>query len=248
MINMVCSCKKRPSIDPRDYLFEDLHKSKPMKPYIPTAFSLKDKFPPVYNQGQTGTCTSCAVLACDDYYYHDKPAWLPSWIFTYYNQKKMNHDMKADDGSCVEFALKAVRKFGACNSKVWSNDEAWNKKPSDEAYANGLKGHEITTYHRLKNLSQLKQAISNGYPVPASVTWAFRDYDENYILNKPTQKEIDKCEDGHAIVVVGYDDATQLIEIRNSWSNLWGNEGYAYMTYNTFKMVVDYSDTYAVVK
>ena len=239
-------CKKR-VIDPRDYLFDDLEKQKSMSPNVPVTYNLKEKFPPVYDQGQSGTCTSCSALACDDYYYHTPKGrgWIPSWKFTYYNQKKPD-DLKLDDGSNVERALKMVRKYGACNSKVWPNDEKWNLKPSEEAYKDGLKGHEITTFHRLKNMKQLKQAISHGYPVPASVSWAFKDYDENFIMNTPTDKEIEKS-GGHAIVIVGYDDNRKLIEIRNSWSTLWGNQGYAYITYDVAKKIIDWSDTYAVV-
>lgn len=241
-------CKKR-VIDPRDYLFEDLAKQKCMKPNVPRIYSLKDKFPPVYDQGQSGACTACAAVGCDDYYYHapKKKGWIPSWKYTYYNTKMLDDDLQADDGTCIDFALKSVRKLGACNSKVWSNDEPWNKRPSEAAYRDGLKGHEITTFHRMKNLNQLKQAISNGYPVPASLAWAFKSYDDNFILNTPTKKEINNA-GGHAVVVVGYDDDRQLVEIRNSWGDWWGNNGYAYITYDVFKIIVDWGDTYAVVR
>lgn len=247
-MNRALGCKKKAVIDPRDYLFEDLEKKKAMSQFVPIAFNLKDKFPAVYDQGQSGTCTSCAVLACDDYYNHAPKGkgWIPSWKFTYYNQKKPD-DLKVDDGSNVERALKIVRKYGACNSKVWPNDSQWNLKPSEEAYKNGLKGREITTFHRLKNMHQLKQAISNGYPVPASIVWAFRDYDENFIMNTPTKKEI-KQSGNHAIVIVGYDDETGLIEIRNSWSAGWCNDGYGYITQDVFVQIIDWSDTYAVVR
>lgn len=38
----------------------------------------------------------------------------------------------------------------------------------------------------------------------------------------------------HALIVVGYNDATRLFKILNSWGTNWGNKGYFYMTYEDF--------------
>lgn len=246
-IRILCGAKKRP-IDPRDYLFEDLIKKSTLKP-IPLKASTKEGFPAVYCQ-HYGDCTANAALAADDYYYHapKKGTWVPSTVFTYYNSKADDHDLKEDDGSTVETALKEVRKRGACNSKVWPNTMPWNEKPSPEAYENGLKGKEITTFHRIKNFQELKRAIANGYPVPGVIQWAFQRYDENFILNNPTKADLKTYDSWHAIVFVSYDDEKQLIEIRNSWGDGWCNNGYGYITYKSFAKVIDYYDTYAVVK
>lgn len=237
--------KKKKAPNDTNWVFESLPQNKVMaKPFC----SLKDKFPAVYCQ-TAGDCTANAVLACDAYYYHSPTTpWIPSTIFTYYNSRKMDHaGFKEDDGSTVETALNCVRKFGACNSKIWPNDKPFNEKPSEEAYKNGLKGHEVTNYYRVKSLNQVKKALVSGYPVACAVAWCFKKYDENFVMNKPTKKEVNDCMLGHAIVIVGYDDRTGLIEFRNSWGTGWANNGYAYMTYETFERVIWYSDTYAVV-
>jgi C1A family cysteine protease len=36
---------------------------------------------------------------------------------------------------------------------------------------------------------------------------------------------------GHAVLAVGYDDATQRFTIRNSWGANWGQGGYFTMPY-----------------
>lgn len=153
-----------------------------------------------------------------------------------------------DDGSTVEEALHKVKKYGACNAKLWPNDAPWNEKPSDAAYADGLKGKEVKAWYELKSLKQMKQAIASGYPVAGAVAWVFKSYDENFIMNTPLQKDVDKCHEGHAIVFVGYDDNKNLVEFRNSWSDQWANKGYAYMTYETLRMVAWWDDTYAVTR
>lgn len=214
---------------------------------VPTSYSIKDKFPPVYFQ-HYGSCTSNAVLGCDDMIYHNNPdKWMPSTTFTYYQQKCDERPM-VDDGSSVEIALKAVKKYGACSAAVWPNDEPWNLKPSAEAYTNGLKGREIKKWYELKNLKQLKQALVSGYPVAGAVAWCFKSYNSYYIMNTPTKEEAERCPVGHAIVFVGYDNETKLIEFRNSWGEQWANNGYAYMTYETFRRVIWWDDTYAIVR
>ena len=248
--NPILGVKKKPAPNPTNWQFSE-HPSCMAKPekLLPKKKSIKDKFGKVYNQGRTGSCTSNAVLACDAYYYHDpNGTWEPSTIFTYYNQKKDEKPM-IDDGDCIENALDMVRKYGACSAKVWPNTKPFNKKPSKEAYANGLKGHELTKYYQVKSLTQIKKALASNYPVAIAVAWCFRYIDGNtWIMNTPTDEEIEDCDSGHAIVLVGYDDETRLFEFRNSWSELWGNKGYAYFTYDTLKRVIWYDDSYAVVK
>jgi len=223
-----------------------LTKRKAAAVMLPASYSIKSKFPPVYRQ-HYGSCTSNAVLGCDDMIYHGSGNWIPSTTFTYYLQKYKERPM-IDDGSSVEEALKAVKKFGACSSKVWPNEKPWNLKPSAEAYANGLKGREIKKWYELKNLKQLKQALVSGYPVACAVAWCFKSIDANYVMNTPSRYEAENADTGHAIVIVGYNDSTQLIEFRNSWGSQWANNGYAYMTYETFKRVIWWDDTYAVIK
>lgn len=248
--NMLMGVKKKSAPNPTNWQFAD-HKAcaSQTAEKLPKKKSLKSKFGPVYYQ-HFGDCTANAVCGCDAYYYHRPPStFIPSTVFTYYNSRKLDGSLKdPDDGSTVETALNAVRKYGVCNSTVWPNTTSYKKKPTKAAYTNGLKGHEITTYHRCKSLLQIKKALNAGYPVATAMDWAFSYYDkQTYILNKPTKKEIEDAP-GHAVIIVGYDDTKELFEIRNSWSDQWANKGYAYITYETMKKVIWFEDTYAVVK
>ena len=242
---------EKPGPKETDWDFKELKAcAKETQESIPNKKSLRSKFGKVYCQIY-GNCTSNAVLACDAYYYHDPNGkWEPSTVFTYYNQHKMNlDDVKKDNGSYVSVALDAVRKYGACDSKVWPNDKPFYKKPSKAAYANGLKGHEITKYYRIKSLLQIKKAIAKDYPVAIAMDWAFSYIDgSTNIFCSPTEDDIICCKSGHAIVIVGYDDETELFEIRNSWGDRWGDHGYAYIRYSDMKRLIRYDDSYAVVK
>lgn len=252
MPDILLGAVRKAAPNPTNWQFAERKENKAAtKESIPVAADLKWIFPPCYNQIY-GNCTSNAVLAIDDYYYHHTASWVPSTVFTYWCQRKLDGALKdPDDGSSVESALDAVRKFGACNSKVWPNDKPYNKKPSAEAFADGLKGHEVTKYYNVKSLLQIKKALSNGYPVAASFTWPFNGMTPSYILTTTkTDKQIKNCMKGHAVVIVGYDD-TRLggtFEIRNSWGPNWANHGYCYMTYDMAKKCIWFDDAYAVIK
>ena len=242
-----CTGVKRKQKNPTNWAFAALPMNRESAVMLPEEVSIKQKFPPVYTQLH-GDCTTNAVLACDAYYYHN-PNWDPSRSFTYHNQHILDEEpFDIDDGSTVETAIDAVRKYGACNSKIWPNTKPITEKPTKEAYKNGLKGKEITKYYNTKTILQIKKALANGYPVAAAVAWAFEDYDNLYILNDVSKKEANKCDRGHAIVIVGYNDRLGIFEIRNSWGPEWANNGYAYITYDTMRNVLWYDDTYAIVR
>ena len=214
---------------------------------LPSKVDLRNKFPEVYSQ-TLGCCTTCAALACDDYYYHNTKKWKPSLVFTYHMQKVVDKEPMIDDGSTVWTALRAIKKYGVCNAKVWPEDEPLEKNPSKAALADGLKGHEIKKNYEIEKLSQVKKALYRGYPVPCSFTWtdAMMNVGSDYILPEPTEREVDKCDTGHAVCVVGYDNKKELLIIRNSWGSDWGDNGYCYMTYDTFKLCM--FEAYAVTK
>lgn len=218
---------------------------------LPSYVDLTDDFPVAYLQ-TCGSCTSNAVLACDAYYWHrGKPNWVPSTVFTYYNQRKMDHALKdPDEGSTNECALNVVRKYGACSSKVWPNSKPYYEKPSKEAYANGLKGHELTKYYAVKTPLQVRKALALGYPVVMAMSFKYEWFPKtgNYILSGITKKEADDCDFGHGVVIVGYDDTKKVFKIRNSWGPNWGYDGHFYISYDCIKNVVWWNDTYAVVK
>ena len=49
------------------------------------------------------------------------------------------------------------------------------------------------------------------------------------LLPLPTRG--DRLRGGHAVLAVGYDDATQTFLVRNSWGATWGQDGYFTMPY-----------------
>lgn len=246
-----CGAKKKKKPNPTNWQFSKMVNCQALaKEKLPDCVNLKPKFPRIIYQQNCGNCTANAVLAIDAYYHHPPSTfWVPSTIFCYHNQLIFDKEPTNEDcGSYIETALDVTRKLGVCNYKVWGNDKPFKTKPSKEAYADGLKGKEVTKYYHIVSLLQLKKALASGYPVAASLDWCWKSYHyDRDILPHVKKAEIGaKCIGGHAVVVVGYNDKKELLEVRNSWGASWCNGGYAYIAYKTFLNVIDWSDTYAV--
>ena len=62
----------------------------------------------------------------------------------------------------------------------------------------------------------------------------------------PMPKDNESVIGGHAILFVGYDDATKRVIFRNSWGEGWGKKGYGTLPYDY--LVPDLSDDFWVIQ
>ena len=94
--------------------------------------------------------------------------------------------------------------------------------------------HQVLTYHRILSLIEMKRCLAEGYPFVFGFT-VYESFESPAVaksgrldLPKPNEKSMG----GHAIMAVGYDDATKRLLIRNSWGTDWGLAGYFTMPYD----------------
>jgi C1A family cysteine protease len=115
------------------------------------------------------------------------------------------------------------------NGTVYEVDQPYMAK--DGTCKSSLPHHEKIkgTYSAGNSVASIKQAIYNYGPVWAAVFVGqnFRDYKPGTVLTKSDGTSIN-----HAIVLVGWDDATNSWVLRNSWGTTWGeHEGYMRIKY-----------------
>jgi C1A family cysteine protease len=204
----------------------------------PPKVDLRRKCPPVYDQGQLGSCTANAIAAAlqfDRMKQRLKPKFVPSRLFIYYNERVMEGTVSTDSGAQIRDGIKSVAQQGDCPEKEWPYDIAkFAVKPSAKCYQHALK-YKAVTYQRLvQTLSQLKGCIASGFPF----VYGFTVYDsfesdavaKTGVVPMPQPKE--KVLGGHAVLAVGYDDTQQRFIVRNSWGRKWGIKGYFTMPYS----------------
>jgi C1A family cysteine protease len=226
----------RPDIpDYRDHIY-----SAPREALVtlPPAVDLQPHCPPVYDQGQLGSCTANAIGAGFEFDQIKEKlphVWTPSRLFIYYNERVIENSTSEDSGAQIRDGIKSVASQGACSEDLWKYDEAlFAHKPPPAAYANA-KQHLVTSYQRVsQNLQQMKGCLASGYPFVIGFTvydsFESEEVATTGILNMPGPSE--SVVGGHAVLVVGYDDAKLRWKVRNSWSAQWGLGGYFWMPYS----------------
>jgi C1A family cysteine protease len=220
--------------DQRDHLYSaPLLKLGP----LPARVNLRAKCPPVYDQGQLGSCTANAIGAAFQFNQlkqNAKKAFIPSRLFIYYNERTIEGTVREDSGAQIRDGIKSVTKQGVCPEKEWPYDIAnFAHKPSPACYQDALK-NQVTSYQRLvQGVTQMRGCLADGYPF----VFGFSVYDafestavaRTGVLNLPGANE--KMIGGHAVMAVGYDDVAQRFIIRNSWGTKRGQKGYFTMPY-----------------
>jgi C1A family cysteine protease len=220
--------------DGRDLLFAPPAK---VVAELPKRVDLRKKCPPVYNQGQLGSCTANAIGAAleFDQIQQKVEAFTPSRLFIYYNERVMEGTVDSDSGAQIRDGIKTVAKQGACReSPTWPYKIGkFDDKPPKTAYTEAKK-HQAIQYLRLTQaLSQLKGCLASGFPF----VFGFAVYAsfESAAVAKSGHAPIPKANEeflgGHAVMAVGYDEAKQWFIVRNSWGTSWGMNGYFTMPY-----------------
>ncbi|HWY19121.1 MAG TPA: C1 family peptidase [Solirubrobacteraceae bacterium] len=232
----------RPDLpDHRDRIF-NLERKVCRAVELPEVFSLRSQMPPVYDQGQLGSCTGngvAAVLERTEIKQGDAPV-TPSRLFIYYNERVIEGTVGQDSGAQIRDGIKVVASEGAPPEPIWPYDIArFAEKPSAEAYERA-RSYEAIQYLRVlpgEAGSPIRSPINEGLPVvfgfsvPAlfeSATW--RPATQYLPLPAAGEESIG----GHCVVVVGWDFSLKkfpvnVFEIRNSWGPGWGDEGHFWM-------------------
>ena len=116
---------------------------------MPEKVDLRDKCPPVYDQGQLGSCTANAIGAAlqFDQKKQGKTDFIPSRLFIYYNERLIEGSVDSDSGAQIRDGVKSVVKQGACKEDpTWPYDiDKFTKKPSKAAYEQGRRTRHFAT-------------------------------------------------------------------------------------------------------
>jgi len=243
--------------DARDYLYSA---PEPVLSELPRSVDLRPQCPPVYDQGQLGSCTANAIGAAFEFdqLKQELPDFMPSRLFIYYNEREIEGTIDTDSGAMIRDGMKSVSKLGVCSEDTWAYDiPRFTERPPDQAYAEAL-DHQALVYRRVPNrLHQMQACLAQGYPF----VFGFTVYDsfEGPEVAKtgevPLPPRGEAVLGGHAVLAVGYDDTCDIpaanpdeaptrgaLIIRNSWGPLWGHHGYGYLPYRyvSEQMAVDF--------
>ncbi|HEY4997569.1 MAG TPA: C1 family peptidase [Usitatibacter sp.] len=199
---------------------------------LPRKVDLRPQCPKVYDQGQLGSCTGNAIAGSvqfDRMKQKLTPAFVPSRLFIYYNERVIEGTVPSDNGASIRDGIKSVATLGDCPETLWPYDiKKFATKPPARVFTAALK-YKAVQYQRVsRNLNQMKGCLSSGFPF----VFGFSVYDsfESAAVAKsgvvPMPAASETLQGGHAVLAVGYDEAQQRFIVRNSWGPQWGMSGY----------------------
>lgn len=215
-------------------------KNPALKPYLeavpislPPSVDNRPNCPPVYDQGDLGSCTGNAlagVVQIQRKRLKLAPDFAPSRLFIYYNERAIEGSIPEDAGASIEDGIKTLTALGVCDETLWPYDvAAFANMPNDAAYTAALKTI-IKDYQQLanNNINQLKAALvkDGAFALGFTVYESFMSEQVAKTGIMPMPHRHEAVAGGHAVVAVGYDDSKQMFIVRNSWGTTWGQDGY----------------------
>ncbi len=238
---------RRDSVDHRDFRF---HAPAPLIEQLPPRVDLRSNCPPVYDQGRIGSCTANAIAAALEFcaMKQGQKSVTPSRLFIYWNERDIEGTVSRDAGAQIRDGIKVVSSIGAPRESSWQYDDTpadpltglWmanakpRQKPNCFAYRYAKDCDAIAYLSVVQTLDQLRGCLAQGFPFVFGfqVFTAFESAEMGQFgdLVRPGPGEL--WLGGHAVLCVGYDDATGRFLVRNSWGPSWGQSGYFWITYD----------------
>jgi C1A family cysteine protease len=203
---------------------------------IPSQVDLRSQCPPVYDQGELGSCTANAIAAAIEFDRKKQHLsdFVPSRLFIYYNERVMEGTVDSDSGAQIRDGIKSVSKQGACPEKEWPYDiNKFTVKPPAQCYQDALKDRAVSYSRLTHNLNQMKGCLASGYPFIFGFT-VYESFESQAVTqtgHAPMPQPNEQVLGGHAVLAVGYDDSHQWFLVRNSWGTQWGMQGYFTLPY-----------------
>lgn len=234
----------------------DFKLSRKVTGVFPASVDLRPDMPPVYDQGQLGSCTANAIAGAIEYLclkQNYKWKFTPSRLFIYYNERVVEGSVFQDAGASLRDGLKVVNSQGVCPEAegdgsnpdwLWTysdNQIKFRLQPPSQCYKNALM-HKALKYESVPlDANAIKTCVAAGFPVVfgISVYSSFESGSANTtgVIPMP-DTSTESLLGGHALLVVGYmpgasiagaDPNTAYFIFRNSWNTTWGCEGYGFI-------------------
>lgn len=202
----------------------------------PSKVDLRVHMPPVYDQGELGSCTANAIAGAIQYdeLKQELPSKTPSRLFIYYNEREMEGSIPYDAGASIRDGIKSINSIGYCDESMWPYIiDKFTLKPSNDCYKYA-ETHKSVEYKRVcQDISHIKSVLVKGYPIVFGFT-VYSSFETEEVAQTgivPMPSGDDRPVGGHAVLCVGYDDKKEWVIVRNSWNSSWGDNGYFYLPY-----------------
>jgi C1A family cysteine protease len=210
---------------------------------VPKKTDLSPYLPPVGNQGRQNSCGAWASGYALRSYYVAKMDKLnvsmrqnvpsPAYIYNHAN----GHYGKdgCDHGMEIERALDILKGGVVSDAEMPYDATKCSPSPNVEMQSKATK-FRIRAWQFIhpSRLDQIKAQLADGQPIifGARLAKSFHDFRGDGIYSRKEREPLLK--ELHAMALIGYDDDRKAFRLLNSWGTGWGDQGRAWMAYDTF--------------
>jgi len=221
--------------DHRDFSYAELRLGLEAPATLPPSVDLRAHCPPIYDQGEIQSCTANAIAAAFKFLEIKSGSnkLNPSRLFIYYNERDLEQEVDIDHGALLRNGIKSIASLGMCDEAAWPYNKPFAQKPPQTCYDQALKFTVTFFGLQTQTLDEMRSCLAAGFPFVFgfAIHKSFHDADdENGIVKMPDTGE--PVLGGHAVMAVGYDDATRRFTVQNSWGPNVGDHGYYHMPYD----------------
>jgi C1A family cysteine protease len=195
--------------------------------------------PPVGNQGSEGSCAAWSTAYAMRGYEARRDVWasiLPQTLNPAYNfspafvYNQLNGGV--DNGISFPAALTLIEKQGVGTlADMPYIAGLFTTQPTAAARADAA-NYKISTFGYIAptDLTSIKSEVASGVPVMLGI----KVYNNFFALgsNNAVYASVSGgYAGGHALTIVGYDNAKSAFKVLNSWGTGWGTAGYGWIAY-----------------
>lgn len=209
---------------------------------VPTNLDLRSEQPPVFDQGQLGSCTGNGIageLEAQDLA-QGRPLSILSRLFIYFNERAMEHTVSEDAGASIRDGIKSVAKQGVCPETEWPYVTAkFAVKPPKQCYADAKKLRALQYQSVPQDLASIKAALTTGRGIVFGIS-VYESFESATVAKTgivPLPAQSESLLGGHCVRLVGFTD-DGLPDVpggyfigMNSWGTGWGMKGYFALPY-----------------
>lgn len=230
---------KRQCLDVRDKKFHIIY-NLIIDDKLPNKLNLRNLIQlPVLSQGKLGSCTANATSNAILFFLKrsKKKEFQPSRLYIYYFSRLLENSIEIDAGCEIRNVMKAVANYGACEEDLLPyNIERFKECPDDFCIKKGKLQIKNFKYLSVgQDLNIVKNCIFQGYPIILGIElYESSEYDDilkSGIIPLPDINN-EKYIGGHCVLLVGYDDMSEMFCFLNSWGDDVGDGGYFYIAYD----------------
>lgn len=202
---------------------------------IATQVDPRPQMPPIFDQGQLGSCTANTTAGCFQYdaIQDGKDCGLLARLWIYYFERSLEGTLGQGDTGAIGHDAFTVAKHGIPPETDWPYDiSTFQNKPSaDEPRAYTL---SRAVHAPVQTKTAVQQVLSNGQTIAFGFT-VYQSFESEQVAQTgimPVPQPGEQVLGGHEVLAVGYlEDQPDYVLCRNSWGSVqtdgveWGLDG-----------------------